>query len=143
MPTLNVKAYRYVFPVKAIVTLVDNDFWAKGDVNRDGYIDASDLDLVMAAFGSTPGKPNWNPDCDLNGDGRVDMGDVGIVSGNMGLKPREYVTPFITDVSVGKCTLIGRYKAQTAKTELEMTEANTKKVTLMFWTLLKPTVRIT
>jgi len=39
---------------------------------------------ILYAFGSTPGKPNWNPNCDIDGDGRVDMGDVVIALLNFG-----------------------------------------------------------
>ena len=62
MPTLSVKAYRYVFPVKATVMVVDNDFWAKGDVNRDGYIDMYDLDKIKALYGKREGDPDFDPD---------------------------------------------------------------------------------
>lgn len=142
MPTLNVKAYRYVFPVKAVVTVVDEAFHKMGDVNRDGYIDASDVDLVRKAFGSRPGDPDWNPDYDLNEDGIVDMADISKVVSNFGLTAPEYTTPFTTEVSVGKCILYGRYKAQTLKAQVEMTEANTKKVTFLFLTLFsRPIVR--
>lgn len=40
-------------------------FWSIGDVNRDGTIKMADAELMMAAFGSTPGDPNWNPDADI------------------------------------------------------------------------------
>jgi hypothetical protein len=142
MPTLNVKAYRYVFPVKATVTVVDNNFWAKGDINRDGVIDEKDNDLLRAAFGSKPGDPNWNPDADLNGDGAINVRDAVILGGNIGSTAPEYVTPFTTEVAVGKCVLYGRYKAQKLKAVVEMTEANTKKVTFIFMTLFgKPIIR--
>jgi uncharacterized protein (DUF2141 family) len=55
-----------------------------GDVNGDGVIDQTDIDLIRAAFGSSPGSINWNPNADLNGDGRVDMRDLGIASNNIG-----------------------------------------------------------
>jgi hypothetical protein len=47
-----------------------------GDVNADGIIDMKDINIMQAAYGSTPGSPNWNPACDLNGDGQVDMRDI-------------------------------------------------------------------
>jgi hypothetical protein len=53
-------------------------FWSMGDVNRDGFINLIDIDLIGDAFGSYPGHPRWNPSADLNSDGVVDMRDVGI-----------------------------------------------------------------
>jgi len=72
--------------VALLITPADREAFHKiGDINRDGVIDDKDIDLARAAFGSTPGKPNWNPDCDLNGDGVVDITDVAITSRNYGL----------------------------------------------------------
>lgn len=59
-----------------------NEFWALGDVNRDGYIDQTDVDLIGAQIGWT-GTPGSIPE-DINSDGVVDIGDVSIVSLNMG-----------------------------------------------------------
>ncbi len=73
-------------------------FWACGDVNRDGVVDQIDEDLYEAAFGSTPGSGNWNPDCDLNLDGIVDYDDGAIIGFFMG-KRREYPEEII-DVAV-------------------------------------------
>jgi hypothetical protein len=58
------------------------EFHRMGDVNRDGYIDDKDMELLKAAYGSTPGSPNWNPDCDLDGNGRVDYVDIGTFARN-------------------------------------------------------------
>jgi hypothetical protein len=138
MPTLNVKAYKYVFPVKADVTVIDNTFWAKGDVNRDGVIDAVDLARITSAFGKAEGEPGYDPDCDLNGDGKVDMRDSAIAARNQGLTAPKYTTPFTTEVATGRCVLHCKYKTQTLKTELEM--ADTKKVIFLFLTLFSKTV---
>jgi len=59
-------------------------FWSMGDVNHDGYINYKDLDLILAAYGSHPGDPNWNPDCDLNCDYVVDSTDIYIWTLNQG-----------------------------------------------------------
>jgi len=56
-----------------------------GDINRDGVIDDADKNLVGMAFGSKPGDPNWNPDCDLNGDGKVDVLDMTLFGAHYGL----------------------------------------------------------
>jgi hypothetical protein len=59
-------------------------FWSMGDVNHDGYINYKDLDLIWAAYGSYPGHPNWNPDCDLNKDLVINTQDVTICARNQG-----------------------------------------------------------
>ena len=58
-----------------------------GDVNADGVVDTVDLSLVAAAFNSTPGVFNWNPDADLNGDGIVDIFDLVEVGRNLIKRP--------------------------------------------------------
>ena len=65
-------------------------FWLLGDVNRDGYIDGLDMELIQAAYGCFEGEPCYNPDCDLNRDGIVDMEDVSPCSMNQGLNIWDY-----------------------------------------------------
>lgn len=60
------------------------NFWSMGDANRDGYIDDIDVYIVMDAFGSVSGDPNWNPDCDFDQDGYVGTADFSIVVGGYG-----------------------------------------------------------
>jgi outer membrane protein assembly factor BamB len=60
-------------------------FWSMGDVNRDGYIDDIDLDLITAAYGSTPGDHNWDPRCDLNKDLKVGLYDMSTCASHYGL----------------------------------------------------------
>jgi hypothetical protein len=55
-----------------------------GDINGDGKVDIYDALYAAAAFGSTPGAPNWNPAADLNGDGVVDIYDMIILAANFG-----------------------------------------------------------
>jgi hypothetical protein len=50
------------------------------DINMDGKVDIKDIAMVTAAFGSYPGHPRWNPDCDMNGDNRIDIYDVAYVA---------------------------------------------------------------
>jgi hypothetical protein len=40
-----------------------------GDMNNDGYVNVGDLQLLVAAWGSSAGGSwaNWNPNADLNG----------------------------------------------------------------------------
>jgi len=142
MPTLDVKARRYIIPVKATVSVIDNDFWAKGDSNRDGAIDGTDLENVRALHGEVKGSPKYNPDYDFNGDGTIDAADVSICIVGQGQVAPEYTTPFTIEVPVGKCTLYGKYKGVTVKAVAEMAEANTKKVTFIFGILYgRPFIR--
>jgi len=61
-------------------------FWSMGDVNRDGYINGTDQNLLAAAFGATPGSDNWNGWADLNQDFKVDVLDAIILVNNYGLE---------------------------------------------------------
>jgi len=53
-----------------------------GDVNGDYIVDGSDLSDLNKAYGSTPNKPNWNPNCDFNDDYKVDASDLFELSKN-------------------------------------------------------------
>ena len=57
-------------------------FWAvlSGDLNGDGVVNCADLTIVMAAFGTRAGQPNFASSADLNLDGVVDIKDVAILS---------------------------------------------------------------
>ena len=47
-----------------------------GDINKYGVVDQRDLATLVAAYGSTPGDPNWNAAADLNSDGVVNLLDL-------------------------------------------------------------------
>ncbi|MEO1573592.1 MAG: alpha-1,6-glucosidase domain-containing protein, partial [Pseudomonadota bacterium] len=49
------------------------------DLDNNCVVNVVDLGLLRAAFFSTPGSPNWNPDADLTGDGVVNVLDLGRV----------------------------------------------------------------
>jgi hypothetical protein len=55
-----------------------------GDINDDGTVDVFDAVLLSKAAGSTPDKPNWNPNADLNNDGIVDIFDAVILAAHAG-----------------------------------------------------------
>ncbi len=50
-----------------------------GDVDHDGDVDLDDLSVVLVAFGSTEGDPNYSPIADLDSDGDVDLDDLSTV----------------------------------------------------------------
>jgi hypothetical protein len=54
------------------------------DLNGDGKVDMIDIAIAAKAFGSTPGKPNWNAIADVNGDGKIDMIDIAMVARDFG-----------------------------------------------------------
>lgn len=55
-----------------------------GDVNSDGKVDVLDLFNLSRAYGSIPGMPNWNPDCDFNRDNKIDASDLFELNKNYG-----------------------------------------------------------
>jgi len=115
MPFIDLRGFLVVIPVKAVAIVVDSAFHAKGDANWDGVIDTKDLELLKAAFGSHPGEPNWNPDCDLNGDGIVDGRDIAVAARFQGASAPSYVTPTQVEVMGGEVAVIGTYRTQTLK----------------------------
>lgn len=60
-----------------------------GDCDGDNEITIGDYATLSAAFGSSPGDPNWDPTADLNGDETIDVGDFALLSGNFGLQGDE------------------------------------------------------
>jgi hypothetical protein len=51
-----------------------------GDVNGDGVINCTDLDIVKAAFGKSAGQPGWDARADVNHDGVINVLDLAFVS---------------------------------------------------------------
>ncbi|MFQ5805572.1 MAG: hypothetical protein ACE5I3_03870 [Phycisphaerae bacterium] len=47
-----------------------------GDVDGDGDTDLSDLAALLAAYGTSIGDPNYNPNADFDQDGDVDLSDL-------------------------------------------------------------------
>jgi len=63
------------------------EYWSDpilGDINKDMKVDHEDLSQLTTPYGSTPEKPNWNPNSDFNGDDTVDVLDLFDLSKNYG-----------------------------------------------------------
>lgn len=114
---ININAILFPIPIPTLaeVRVVDKDFHLRGDINWDGKIDDKDVELLVAAYGSIPGSPNWNPACDLNNDGKVDINDLAILAGNYGTTAPKYETSCEIEVVVGKCVLIATAMEQELK----------------------------
>lgn len=55
-----------------------------GDLDGDGQVNHADLAILLAAWNSVPGDPNWNPNADINGDGEVNLADLAFLLSNYG-----------------------------------------------------------
>jgi PKD repeat protein len=69
-----------------VLTILSQPPQGNGDVDGDGRVTMTDIIIVVAAFGSTTGKPNWDPRADIDKNGKVDMTDIMIVVSNFGKK---------------------------------------------------------
>jgi hypothetical protein len=55
---------------------IDNPTPIPGDIDLNGTVDLNDAMLLALAYGSTPGKPNWNPRADLDLDNTITICDA-------------------------------------------------------------------
>jgi len=55
-----------------------------GDVDSDGWVSSYDLFELADAFGTTPGDPNWNPNCDFDHDDWMSSYDLFALADNFG-----------------------------------------------------------
>lgn len=57
-----------------------------GDVDEDGDVDIFDIVMMVKAYGSEDGEPEYDPRCDLDRDNKVQLSDIVIAAGNYGKK---------------------------------------------------------
>jgi len=82
----------YAEPVQGETNTADNVRTADGivkvtivgDVNGDGKVNLIDVFSVALAYGSYPGPPPWNPNCDINNDGKINLIDYFTTALNYG-----------------------------------------------------------
>ena len=55
-----------------------------GDVDGDGDTDLTDLALLLSAYGSVPGDPNWDAAADFDNDNDVDLTDLAFLLSGYG-----------------------------------------------------------
>ncbi|MGL5354003.1 MAG: carbohydrate-binding protein, partial [Clostridium sp.] len=68
----------------------------KEDVNKDGKVDAVDLDLVAAKYNLKSTDTGYDVKCDVNGSGLIDLFDLTRVSKLIGSTPTEPEIPLGT-----------------------------------------------
>jgi len=90
--SFNVTAY-YSNSATTITPEQWDTFWSMGDVNRDGYINQTDADIISHNFGWS-GLPGENP-ADINSDGTVNFYDMTICANNQGLDIWNYFSTYI------------------------------------------------
>ena len=74
----------YGTQITLIEVALDSPLQGQGDINNDGSIDIQDAILLVAAFHTKSGDPNWNRKADLNNDGAIDICDALIMAVNFG-----------------------------------------------------------
>lgn len=60
-----------------------------GDADGDNEVTLGDFGILVAAFGSIPCDPNWDPGADFDGDGEVTLFDYGVLMRYFGLSGDE------------------------------------------------------
>jgi len=67
--------------------------YADYDINFDGKVDVRDIFAAAKAYGSYPGVPNWNLECDVITDGKVDVRDIFAIALNYGASAEVWPLP--------------------------------------------------
>jgi len=94
--------------VQANVTIIDEGFKKRGDFNRDGVINITDVNLLIPWWGKF--SPPAPPEIDLNNDGFIDLMDISRLGINFGRTAPSLLTNFTWVIEPGNCTLIATYK---------------------------------
>ena len=55
-----------------------------GDVDGNGMVNMLDLYRIALHYGSTPGHPRWDPNCDVDGNNMINMLDLYVTAINFG-----------------------------------------------------------
>ena len=53
-------------------------------MNGDKVVNIIDIAIIGAAFATSPGSLNWNPNADINNDETVNILDIAIAGANYG-----------------------------------------------------------
>lgn len=68
------------------LTVVETPRDMRGDINGDGVVDHTDLNILLESYGKISSDTDYNADADLNKDGVVDVRDLGILATNMNIE---------------------------------------------------------
>jgi len=77
----------------------------RGDVNRDGRVDITDLTLVSSHFGAIIGTPNYYAEADLNHDGVINIVDLSMTAADFG---KTFLTHDLAVVSITRPSITPR-----------------------------------
>jgi hypothetical protein len=87
----NYTIWAYAWPVQGETDTEDNTFieglvavTIPGDFSGDFKVGPYDFALLAVAYGSTPEKPKWNPNCDVDDNSKIGPYDFAILSVNYG-----------------------------------------------------------
>ena len=64
--------------------VVDFGILREGDASGDDAVTSIDFSLLAGAFGSIPGDPNWNANCDFDRNGAVTIMDFSLLAASFG-----------------------------------------------------------
>jgi hypothetical protein len=67
-----------------VFAITPSDGTVPGDVDGDGDVDLADLSMLLTAFGSCTGDPDYNAGADFNNSGCVDLSDLAVLLANFG-----------------------------------------------------------
>jgi hypothetical protein len=91
-----------------------------GDVNGDGFVDTTDLEICQKAFYSKRGDPTWDSRCDLYPDGKIDSLDIHVIADDFGKTPQVYTTSFTLNLAQGNYSPEADYGGQTQQKNINI-----------------------